>query len=78
MDSMNTVLSDAVEFLSKELSPDLIAKLQLLNIDRIDQHFGIGVTVRNILRRSDMLFDDVWLDNHWFDILKEAIEYGQE
>lgn len=75
MHSRDTAFGGAVEFLSKELSPNFVRQLMSSDIDRIDQHFGIGITVRNILRRSDMVFDDVWLDNHWFEILREAITY---
>ena len=76
MEPNDTAFVGAVEFLSKELSPNVIGQLMSSDIDRIDQHFGIGITVRNILRRSDMVFDDVWLDNHWFDILRDAISHG--
>lgn len=76
MHSMDSAFDGAVEFLSKELSPDFIKQLISADVKRDDQHLGLGIAVRNVLRRSEVPFDDVWLDNHWFDILKEAIKHG--
>jgi len=57
------MVDTAVSFLHKELSPNIIA-----------QHFGIGMMVRNVLRRSDVQYDDVWLDDNWFEILHEVLK----
>ena len=63
----------AVTFLSKELSPNFIDKLLSSHVDSSD-HFGIGMMVRNVLRRSDVQYDDVWLDDNWYEILQEVLK----
>jgi len=72
--STNKLFDKAASFLHKELSPSLIQQLRSMHIDEMDQHFGIGLTVRNILRRSDFQYDDLWLDDNWLHVLKEAIK----
>ena len=63
----------AITYLQREFSPNFIDKLKFSNIDNIYQHFGIGMMVRNVLRRSDVKFDDVWLDDNCDEMLKEGI-----
>lgn len=72
------LFTKAVQTLHKELSPNLILQLQSSNLDRIDHHLSLGVMVRNVLRRSDVEFDDVWLDDQWFEILQEAMKRHEQ
>jgi hypothetical protein len=37
-------------------------------------HFGLGLRVRNSLREAGFKWDDVWLDEHWVELVEEAAE----
>jgi hypothetical protein len=67
----------AVEFLRKELSPNTMEEIRATmeasaDFD-IDRHFGIGMSVRNLLRKGGFEWDAVTLDGQWSRVLRAAI-----
>lgn len=64
----------AVRILRKELSPNLIAELSCLNILKTENHFGVGLQVRNLLRRGGITWDDVTLDEEWRKVQETVME----
>ncbi len=64
----------AVKLLEKELSPKLIAELSCLNIDKIEQDPGVGLMVRNILRRGGIEWIHVKKGGEWYNIMKAVME----
>lgn len=38
------------------------------------QHFGLGIWVRNALREGGFAWDDQTLDNEWAELIAEAAE----
>jgi hypothetical protein len=41
-------------------------------------HFSFGLRVRNSIREADFKFDDVWLDEHWFELVEEAVTQSSQ
>lgn len=39
----------------------------------IDQHFAIGLYVRNLVRKGGMKIDGWYLENHWSGLVQEAM-----
>ena len=72
------LVDKAVQFLLAEISSDDISGIGAAMAKdpefRTNQHFGVGMHVRNVLRKMDIKLDDIWLDGKWFEILKGAVE----
>ena len=68
----------AVTYVRKELSPNLINTIKegLKREPNFlqSQHFGLGVSIRNLLRVGGFKWDDLTLDQQWRGIVSEAIK----
>jgi hypothetical protein len=67
----------AVQFLAHQISPEILSDVRMLMQNKqtpwhLAAHFGLGLRVRNSLRDAGLTFDDVWLDDHWFELVEEA------
>jgi hypothetical protein len=75
-------LERAVEFLRKELSPDMMEEIGVAMKAsahfEIDQHFGIGMSIRNLLRKGGFEWDALILDGQWSRVLRRAIKPTDE
>jgi hypothetical protein len=72
------LIDKAVQFLLAEISSDDISGIGAAMAKdsdfRVNQHFGMGMNVRNVLRKMDVKLDDIWLDGKWFEVLQKAVE----
>jgi hypothetical protein len=72
------LVDKAVQFLLAEISSDDILGIGVAMAKdpdfRTNQHFSVGMHVRNVLRQMDIQLDDIWLDGKWFEVLQEAVE----
>ena len=72
------LVDKAVQFLLAEISSDDISGIGAAMAKdsdfRVNQRFGVGMNVRNVLRKMDVKLDDIWLDGKWFEVLQEAAE----
>jgi hypothetical protein len=63
----------AVAYLIKSMPYDTF---QRIDIDKpewqLDQHFGLGTDVRNLLRHGGFDWDDVTLDGIWYKLFEES------
>ena len=67
----------AVQFLAHEIPAEVLSEIRMIMQNKqtpwhLAAHFGLGFRVRNSIREADFKFDDVWLDEHWFEIVEEA------
>jgi hypothetical protein len=68
---------NVVHFLANQIPQVLLADIRMLMQNKqtpwhLAAHFGLGLRVRNSLREAGFGFDDVWLDDHWFELVEEA------
>lgn len=40
----------------------------------VDQHFGIGLYVRNLIRKGGIPIDGIYLESRWNELIEEAMK----
>ena len=73
----------AVRFLAHQISPEILSNVQMVMQNKQTpwhqaSHFSFGLRVRNSIREADFKFDDVWLDEHWFELVEEAVTQSSQ
>jgi hypothetical protein len=77
MNPSSKELEPAVQFLTQQIPPETLADVRMLMQNKqtpwhLASHFGLGLRVRNSLREAGFKFGDIWLDDHWFEMVEEA------
>ncbi|MCQ3977073.1 MAG: hypothetical protein DPW09_26895 [Anaerolineae bacterium] len=63
-----TQKAEAIDYLLRQISIEALGQVNAHRDDPTwfgDQHFGLGLWVRNSLRRGDFKWDDLTLDAEW-------------
>ncbi len=63
--------------LAHQIPPEVLSNIRALMQNKQTSwhhasHFGLGLHVRNALRAAGFQWDDVWLDDHWHELVEEA------
>ena len=72
----------AIQFLTHRIPPEVLADVQMLMQNKQTPwhhagHFGLGLGVRNSLREAGFKWSDVWLDDHWHELVEEVAVNGK-
>lgn len=67
----------AIQFLARSIAPEVLANVRLLMQNKQNpwhhaNHFGLGLHIRNLLREAGLKWTDVWLDDHWNELVESA------
>lgn len=70
-------IEQAVQFLARQIPPEILSDVWMLMQNKrtpwhLASHFGLGLRVRNSLREAGFKFGDVWMDEHWWELVEEA------
>src|SRR5262245_33576464 len=68
----------AAAYLARWPPRSVLHELRAGRFDPVQQHFGLGLAVRNALRGGGFHWDDVAFDEAWFDVAGEAARMGTQ
>ena len=73
----------AIQFLARQIPSEILADVRMVMQNKQTpwhqaSHFSFGLRVRNSIREADFKFDDVWLDEHWFELVEEAVTQSSQ
>lgn len=72
----------AVLFINEKMDKDTIEKIKEDIKEKGDawwsiQHFGIGMDIRNMLRKGGFDWDDGAIDEYWAELLQEILKRSE-